>query len=106
MVTALKSAVIGTGVISKEHLQFLRHSDQAELVGVCDLSPAASRYAAEQFGAAAAYTDYRAMLDQAKPDVVHILTPPPDPPAPGDGLPGSGSPCDLRKAHHPELWRF
>jgi predicted dehydrogenase len=76
MATGLKSAVIGTGVISKEHLAFLQKCDQAELVGVCDLSPVAARYAAEQYHAQAAYTDYRQMLAQAKPDVVHILTPP------------------------------
>lgn len=75
MVTALKSAVIGTGVISKEHLGFLAQSAHAQLVGVCDLSPAAANYAAERFGATA-YTDYRAMLAQAAPEVVHILTPP------------------------------
>ncbi|MEO1589836.1 MAG: Gfo/Idh/MocA family oxidoreductase [Cyanobacteria bacterium J06632_22] len=72
----LRAAVIGTGAISKEHLAFLRHSERAELVGVCDLSPAAARYAAEAFAASKAYTDYRQMLSQAQPDVVHILTPP------------------------------
>lgn len=72
----LRAAVIGTGAISKEHLSFLSQSDRAELVGVCDLSPAATQYAAETFGAAGAYTDYRQMLVEAQPDVVHILTPP------------------------------
>jgi predicted dehydrogenase len=45
-------------------------------VGVCDLSPAAARYAAERFEADAPFTDYQQMLRDAKPDVVHILTPP------------------------------
>ncbi|MGD1867399.1 MAG: Gfo/Idh/MocA family protein [Phormidesmis sp.] len=76
MATALKSAVIGTGVISKQHLSFLQSSQQANLVGVCDLSPAAANYAADTFGAAAAYTNYAEMLERAQPDVVHILTPP------------------------------
>ncbi len=71
----LKAAVIGTGGISKEHLAFLSSSDRAELVGVCDLSPAAACYAAETF-AGQAYTDYHRMLIEAQPDVVHILTPP------------------------------
>ncbi|MEL6158183.1 MAG: Gfo/Idh/MocA family oxidoreductase [Cyanobacteria bacterium J06627_32] len=76
MAVALKSAVIGTGVISKQHLSFLQESDRANIVGVCDLSPAAAGYAAETFGASAAYTNYAQMLEMAKPDVVHILTPP------------------------------
>lgn len=92
MPTALKSAVIGTGVISKQHLSFLQSCPNANLVGVCDLSPAAVNYAVETFGAskagsqtagqvgqpqtAIAYTDYGQMLKEAQPDVVHILTPP------------------------------
>jgi predicted dehydrogenase len=76
MAGTLKSAVIGTGAISKEHLSFLANCDRARLVGVCDLSPVAANYAAQQFQADAAYTDYREMIDRAKPDVVHILTPP------------------------------
>ncbi|NEQ32464.1 MAG: Gfo/Idh/MocA family oxidoreductase [Leptolyngbya sp. SIO4C5] len=76
MAATLRAAVIGTGLISKEHLSFLKTSELSELVGVCDLSPAAADYAAEQFQAAAAFTDYREMLATAKPDVVHILTPP------------------------------
>lgn len=76
MAAALKSAVIGTGVISKQHLSFLQESDRSNIVGVCDLSPAAASYAANTFGATAAYTNYAEMLEVAKPDVVHILTPP------------------------------
>lgn len=76
MPAVLKSAVIGTGVISKQHLSFLQASQKANIVGVCDLSPAAVNYAVDTFQAAAAYTDYAQMLDEAKPDVVHILTPP------------------------------
>lgn len=76
MTTVLKAAVIGTGVISKEHLGFLAECDRAEIVGVCDLSPIAAKYAAQRYGAAKAYTDFKEMLAEAKPDVVHILTPP------------------------------
>ncbi len=76
MATKLKSAVIGTGAISKEHLSFLAECDRTHLASVCDLSKAAASYAAQRFGADSIYTDYRQMLDEIKPDVVHILTPP------------------------------
>jgi predicted dehydrogenase len=69
-------AVIGCGAISKEHLDYVSTSSLAELVGVCDLSPAASEYTAQRFGASKAYTDHRLMLAEARADVVHILTPP------------------------------
>lgn len=76
MAIKLRSAVIGTGAISKEHLSFLEKSTYTDLVGVCDLSYVAARYAAQRFHAETQYTDYRKMLTEAKPDVVHILTPP------------------------------
>ncbi|MBW4512728.1 MAG: Gfo/Idh/MocA family oxidoreductase [Scytonematopsis contorta HA4267-MV1] len=76
MSTKLKSAVIGTGAISKEHLSFLAKSQHTHLASVCDLSKAAAKYAAKRFGADSTYTNYQQMLDEVKPDVVHILTPP------------------------------
>lgn len=76
MGTQLKSAVIGTGAISKEHLSFLSKSERSKIVGVCDLSRASAKYAAQRFGADSTYTDYGQMLSEVKPDVVHILTPP------------------------------
>ena len=84
----LRAAVIGSGGISKEHLSYLSGrtssarsgigptAGRIRVVGVCDLSPVAARYGAEQFGADAAYTDVGEMLDAATPDVVHVLTPP------------------------------
>jgi predicted dehydrogenase len=74
--SVLKSAVIGTGTISKEHLSFLSKTQYARLVGVCDLSRIAAKYAADRFQVDSHYTDYREMLSDLKPDVVHILTPP------------------------------
>ena len=72
----LRAAVIGAGLISAEHLRFLSRSTGVRLVGVCDLSKALARFAAEKYGAETHYTDHIQMLDQAKPDVVHVLTPP------------------------------
>jgi predicted dehydrogenase len=78
-VAPLKSAVIGAGKISEEHLRFLRESaGQTEMcrpVGVCDLSPVMARFAGSRFHCPA-FTDHAQMLAQARPDVVHILTPP------------------------------
>jgi predicted dehydrogenase len=76
MVTKLKSAIIGAGAISKEHLKYLSESNRAHLASVCDLSKAAAKYAGQRYGAESIYTDYRQMLEEIKPDIVHILTPP------------------------------
>ncbi len=72
----MRTALIGTGVICEQHAVGLRGVAEPRLVGVCDLSPAAASYAADRFGADAAYTDHRELLDQARPTVVHVLTPP------------------------------
>lgn len=74
--TALKAAVIGCGAIAHEHLGFLGSSPLVDLVGVCDMSRATARFAGERYGAKAWFTDSEVMLEQAKPDVVHVLTPP------------------------------
>jgi predicted dehydrogenase len=71
---SLRCAVIGTGKISEEHLKFL--SGRADVAGICDLSPALAQYAVDRFGLGRSYTDYRTMLAESRPDVVHVLTPP------------------------------
>lgn len=71
----LNAAVIGGGKISEEHLRFLASTPAARLAGVCDLSPSLANFAAGKFGAERAYTDHRQMLDNVRPDVVHVLTP-------------------------------
>ncbi len=72
----MKAALIGAGAIARQHLTCLQETPGAVIVGVCDLSPATAQCAAERHGASGWFTDYRAMLDTAKPDVVHITTPP------------------------------
>src|SRR5205085_11524025 len=72
----MRAAVIGAGQISKQHLGALAKCEGVEVVGVCDLSPVMAEVAAERFGIAAWFTDYRRMLDEKRPDVVHVVTPP------------------------------
>lgn len=72
----LKAAVIGCGTIAYEHLPYLSDSPIVELVAVCDRSNAAATFVQKRFRAARAFTDHATMLADAKPEVVHILTPP------------------------------
>ena len=73
----MRAALIGTGQIARQHLACLRELEGVEVAAVCDLSPAMAESAAERFGVPAWYTDHRRMLDEARPDVVHVTTPPP-----------------------------
>jgi predicted dehydrogenase len=72
----LKSAIIGAGQIARQHMGCLRTLPGVEIAAVCDLSPATAEMAAERFGARAFYTDHRRMLEEVRPDVVHVTTPP------------------------------
>ncbi|HTX50160.1 MAG TPA: Gfo/Idh/MocA family oxidoreductase [Caulobacteraceae bacterium] len=72
----MKAALIGAGQIAKQHLSCLKTLPGVELAAICDLSPAAAEAAAERYGVRSWFTDHRAMLDEARPDVVHVTTPP------------------------------
>lgn len=76
MTTTLRAAVIGCGAIAYEHLPFVATTPLARLVGVCDRSRALAEAAGERFAAEAAYTDTTRLLAAARPEIVHVLTPP------------------------------
>lgn len=68
------AAVIGCGDISALHLGAIEDLDGIELVGVCDVDPDAAARAGEANGVPS-FTDHRALLEELRPDVVHICTP-------------------------------
>lgn len=72
----VRAALIGAGQIARQHLSCLQGLPEVEVAAVCDLSPAVAECAAERHGIARWFTDYRAMLEEVRPDVVHVTTPP------------------------------
>jgi predicted dehydrogenase len=72
----VKAALVGAGAIAKQHLSCLKTLPGVELAAVCDLSPATAEAAAERYGVRSWFTDHRVMLETARPDVVHVATPP------------------------------
>jgi predicted dehydrogenase len=72
----LRAAVVGCGAIAYEHLPCIAGNARARLVAVCDRSAALADAAAQRFGAEARFVEIVPMLEEAKPDVVHVLTPP------------------------------
>lgn len=70
----MKVSVIGCGNISKCHLSALKNIDDVEISSVADIRQERADAAAEEYGCKA-YSDYITMLEQDKPDVVHICTP-------------------------------
>jgi predicted dehydrogenase len=71
-----RTAIVGLGGIAAEHLAKLRRLQGVEVVGICDLSQTLVAAVAERYGVGPGYTDYKRMLDEAEPAVVHVLTPP------------------------------
>lgn len=71
----MKVAVIGTGSMGRNHARvYSELLHEAELVAVADADSKLAESTAEKFGARA-YTDYRKLLEQEKPDAVSIAVP-------------------------------
>ena len=71
-------AIIGCGGIANgKHMPSLAKVPECEMVAFCDVVQERAEAAVRKFGAegARAYTDYKVMLEEVKPDVVHVLTP-------------------------------
>ena len=71
-----RAALVGAGAIARQHLACLGGLPGVTVEGVCDLSPAIAEATAERHGVKRWFTDHRRMLEELKPDVVHVTTPP------------------------------
>jgi predicted dehydrogenase len=71
----LRSALIGAGRIATQHLACLREMPAVEIAAICDCNEILAEVAADRFGAKAWYCDHRRMLDEVRPDIVHVTTP-------------------------------
>lgn len=71
-----KTAIIGLGSISAVHVASLTEGDFAKIVAICDIdAEKLVKTAAKIPYPVRTYTDYKAMLAEVKPEVVHICTP-------------------------------
>ncbi|MGM9472508.1 Gfo/Idh/MocA family protein [Pseudarthrobacter sp. YS3] len=72
-----KVAIVGTGGIAAVHADNLaRTSGRAELVAACDVDQVRLDAFSDQHGIAGRYRSLTELLAGAKPDVVHLCTPP------------------------------
>ena len=72
----LRVAIIGCGKIADSHASQIMRIKGCEIVGVCDREPLMARQLYERFPIKQHFTDVQELLAVAKPDVVHIATPP------------------------------
>lgn len=72
----IKVGIIGCGKVADQHATQIQRIPGAEVVGVCDREPLMAKQLFERFRVNKYFTDIGEMLEGAKPDVVHITTPP------------------------------
>jgi predicted dehydrogenase len=72
----LKVGIVGCGKIADAHVSQIQRIKGCEIVGVCDREPLMARQLHERFPIRRCYGSVDELVDDARPDVVHITTPP------------------------------
>lgn len=72
----LKVAIVGCGKIADSHALQIQRIKGCEIVGVCDREPLMARQLRERFSIKRHFSDLAELLSEARPDVVHVTTPP------------------------------
>ena len=72
----IKVGIIGCGKMADQHATQIQRIPEAEIVGVCDRELLMAKQLFDRFKVKRYFTDIKEMIKFAKPDVVHITTPP------------------------------
>jgi predicted dehydrogenase len=72
----LRAAIVGCGKIADSHAAQIGRISGCKIVGVCDREPLMARQLYERFPIEQHFSDLGELLREAKPDVVHVTTPP------------------------------
>lgn len=72
----LRVAIVGCGKIADSHASQILRIPGCEIVGACDREELMAQQFAERFGVGRCFSDVSAMISAARPEVVHITTPP------------------------------
>src|SRR2546427_4142406 len=72
----LKVAIAGCGKIADEHAALIQRIPGCEMVGAFDREPLMAQQLFERFPIQRHFSDLLELLSEARPDVVHITTPP------------------------------
>lgn len=72
----MRVALVGCGKIADDHAHCIQRVKQARMVAACDREELMARQLAERYPVERTFTDLEVMLREARPDVVHVTTPP------------------------------
>lgn len=70
----MKVAVIGTGIMGRNHIRIIKNFPEVKEVVICDVNENALRQTAKDFGIEKTYLDYKKILKKESPDCVIIAT--------------------------------
>jgi predicted dehydrogenase len=73
---SLTVALVGCGKIADGHVEEIRKVPNASITAVCDVEPVMAEQLAVRYGIPKWFSSFDTMLSAARPDVVHITTPP------------------------------
>jgi len=74
--STLRVAIVGCGRVADQHVQAIHRIPDCRIVSVCDQEVLMAGQLAERFSVPESFADLGEMLCTARPDVVHITTPP------------------------------
>jgi predicted dehydrogenase len=72
----LKVAIVGCGKIADSHAEQIQRIAGCEIVGVCDREELMAKQLYQRFKVKQYFADLEQLFERARPDVVHITTPP------------------------------
>lgn len=72
----IKVGIIGCGKVADQHATSIQRIAGCEIVGVCDREELMAKQMYERFEVKFYFDDVHKLLERARPDVVHITTPP------------------------------
>ena len=73
----MKIGIVGCGLNSDYHINFARSYPDANIIGVVDKDQRKASVCAERFGIPKVCSSIKELIEYSKPDVIHIVTPPP-----------------------------
>lgn len=72
----MKIGIVGCGKIAQKHVNFIRELDGTEIVGLADRDEQVLNLFSDSMNIRNKYANIKDLINDANPDIVHILTPP------------------------------
>ncbi len=72
----MKVGIVGCGLNSDYHINFVKAYPGAEIVGIVDKDDRKASECASKYDIKAVFSSIRDLVEHVKPDVIHIVTPP------------------------------